>query len=309
MILCCGEALIDMIPRTLADGTACFVPCSGGAVFNTSIALGRLDAHVGMLTALSTDMFGQQLVTDLRASNVATGAILRSDHPSTLAFVQLVEGDASYAFFDAQSAESQLRPSDVPALPPETSALYFGGISLAREPSGDFYAALATGHGADLPIMIDPNIRKGFVQDEAAYRARLQRMMEVAKIVKVSHEDAAWLMPEAGSDAERRTYLGGGNDKIIVITRGGQGATAWLPDGTQVDVPAGRAEVVDTVGAGDTFNAGFLSALHEQGVLGPKALATLSADQLHQALTKAAKVAAITVSRVGANPPWATELA
>ncbi|MEM7438245.1 MAG: carbohydrate kinase [Pseudomonadota bacterium] len=308
MILCCGEALIDMIPQDLPFGNSGFLPVSGGSVFSTSIALGRLDVNAGLLTAISTDMFGDQLMTSLAASNVSTDLIIRSPQPTTLAFVKLVNGQAQYAFFDEQSAERQLRASDVPDLPDSVSALYFGGISLAREPAGDFYAALAQRYQGQMPIMVDPNIRQGFIQDEAAYRARLKTMMGAADIVKVSDEDLAWLIPDQPTDQDRVAALREMGPRLVVLTRGEEGASAWLSEGASVHVPARKMKVADTVGAGDTFNAGFLASLQKQGAFSGSGLQTLTPEVASKAMTYAAKAAGITVSRVGANPPWAREV-
>ncbi|HCI98983.1 MAG TPA: carbohydrate kinase, partial [Sulfitobacter sp.] len=147
MILCCGEALIDMVAAPSLDGPDGFVPHSGGAVFNTAIALGRLGARAGMLTGLSHDMFGDQLADALKASDVDTTHIIRSNRPSALAFVKLEDGQASYSFFDENSAGRMIRPEDMPALPSDVTALFFGGISLASDPSASAYAALLDRQG------------------------------------------------------------------------------------------------------------------------------------------------------------------
>ena len=159
MILCCGEALIDMIAEPTVSGSRGFVPHSGGAVFNTAVALGRLGAPAGLLTGLSSDMFGQQLADALQTSHVDASHVIRSDRPTTLAFVQLEDGHASYNFVDENSAGRMLTPEDMPKQLPAASALYFGGISLACEPCADAYAALLERHGADRAVMLDPNIR------------------------------------------------------------------------------------------------------------------------------------------------------
>ena len=137
MILCCGEALIDMIPTPTEAGLDGFVPHCGGAVYNTAIALGRLGVRTGMLTGLSSDMFGQQLSNGLIASHVDVSHVITSDRPTTLAFVQLVNGHATYDFYDENSAGRMIGQSDMPDLSAEVSALYFGGISLACEPGAD----------------------------------------------------------------------------------------------------------------------------------------------------------------------------
>ena len=163
MILCCGEALIDMIPGPTTGGPDGFVPHSGGAVFNTAIALGRLGARAGLLTGLSTDMFGAQLSDALQASHVNASLCIMSERPTTLAFVRLVEGHATYSFFDENSAARMLNASDMPVLSDEVTALFFGGISLACEPGADAYAALLEREGAQRAVMLDPNIRPGFI--------------------------------------------------------------------------------------------------------------------------------------------------
>ena len=308
MILCCGEALIDMIPVPTGAGRHGYVPHSGGAVFNTAIALGRLGVRTGMVTGLSTDLFGQQLAADLRASHVDTGHIVLSDRPTTLAFVQLTGGHASYSFFDENSAGRMLSPDDLPALPGDVSALYFGGISLACEPGADAYAALLEREGATRAVMIDPNIRPGFIRDPARYRARLDRMVERADIVKVSDEDLNWIFPdERPQDDKVRALLDKG-PTLVIVTRGGDGASGFMACGSETRVPAVQAKIVDTVGAGDTFNAGVLASLFEQGLLRKDAVGSLTPEALRQALDHGARVAAVTVSRAGANPPWAGEI-
>ncbi|SLN36894.1 carbohydrate kinase family protein [Ruegeria meonggei] len=308
MILCCGEALIDMIAAPTVSGEHGFVPHSGGAIFNTAIALGRLDAPVGMLTGLSSDMFGQQLAAALRASHVDASQVIRSDRPTTLAFVQLQDGHATYSFMDENSAGRMLTPEDMPTQLPAVSALYFGGISLACEPCADAYAALLDRHGSDRAVMLDPNIRPGFIQDQTRYRTRLNRMIAQADIVKVSDEDLDWIVPGPESISEKVTLLLQSGPSVIIVTRGGDGASGFLADGSETSVPVQPVQVVDTVGAGDTFNAGVLAELERSDHLTKTALRAIGTDTLRAALTKGAEVAAITVSRAGANPPWAHEL-
>ncbi|MDA7967276.1 carbohydrate kinase [Ruegeria sp.] len=308
MILCCGEALIDMIAEPTVSGAQGFVPHSGGAVFNTAIALGRLGAGVGLLTGLSTDMFGQQLAGALQESHVESSHLIRSDRPTTLAFVKLQDGHATYSFVDENTAGRMLQPEDMPDHLPAATALYFGGISLAVEPCADAYASLLGQHGADRAVMLDPNIRPGFIKDQTRYRTRLNRMIAQADIVKVSDEDLDWIIPGPETHAEKVPQLLQAGPSVVIVTRGGDGASGYLTDGSEVSVPVKSVQVVDTVGAGDTFNAGVLAALDAAGHLTKPALRALPPEALRAALTKGAEVAAITVSRAGANPPWAHEL-
>jgi fructokinase len=156
-------------------------------------------------------------------------------------------------------------------------------------------------------ISLDPNIRPGFVKDEAAYRARLERMIAHADVIKVSDEDLAWLTRGGDFETAAKNWIAGGAS-IVVLTRGENGALAITRSG-RVEVAAPKAKVVDTVGAGDTFNAGLLAGLDRAGLLDKAGLQGISDDDLRPALQLAAKVAAITVSRAGANPPFAHEIA
>ncbi|WP_170333498.1 carbohydrate kinase family protein [Ruegeria arenilitoris] len=308
MILCCGEALIDMIAAPTVSGEQGFVPHSGGAIFNTAIALGRLGVPTGMLTGLSTDMFGTQLAEALQTSHVDTSHVIRSDRPTTLAFVQLQDGQARYNFVDENTAGRMLRPDDMPDQLPAVSALYFGGISLACEPCADAYASLLQRHGSERAVMLDPNIRPGFIKDQTRYRTRLNAMIAQADIVKVSDEDLDWIIPGPESLNEKVPLLLQAGPAVVIVTRGSEGASGYLADGSETSVSVKAVQVVDTVGAGDTFNAGVLAELDRSGHLTKAGLRAMKPADLNAALTLGAEVAAITVSRAGANPPWAHEL-
>ncbi|MEZ5912784.1 MAG: carbohydrate kinase [Paracoccaceae bacterium] len=307
MILCCGEALIDMLPRQTETGESAFAPHAGGSVFNTAIALGRLGAPAGFFSGLSRDLFGQILTAALDGSGVDWHLAALSDRPTTLAFVTLDGGQARYAFYDEGTAGRMLGAADLPAIPDTVSALFLGGISLVCEPAATSYEALALREANRRVVMIDPNIRPGFISDEPAYRARLGRMIAAADIVKISDEDLHWLEgPGAPPDLARR--LLGRGPSIVFLTEGAEGARAVTRD-LDVFEPAHRVAVVDTVGAGDTFNAGVLTALHEAGALTHEALgAGLDEADLRAALSLGVRAAAITVSRAGANPPLRAEL-
>lgn len=307
MILCAGEALIDMLPRETSAGEPAFAPYPGGAVFNTAIALGRLGAPAGFISGISTDLFGEVLEASLAASKVDASLAVRCDRPTTLAFVKLVDGHASYAFYDENTAGRMLAPEDLPSLPPEVTACFFGGISLPVEPSGKAYQALMAEAAKTRVTMIDPNIRPSFIQDEARYRARLSEMVANADIVKVSDEDLHWI-EGAGDTATLVADMMVKGPKLVCITEGAKGVTGYHAGG-QTFVASEKVEVADTVGAGDTFNAGLLAALHQAGALTKSGLSELSDETLAKALTLGSRAAAVTVSRAGANPPWAHELA
>lgn len=306
MILCCGEALIDMLPRTARTGEAAFAPYVGGAVFNTAIALGRLGAPASFFSGISNDLFGRMLSQALATSRVDLAHVRFSDRPTTLAFVHLKDGQASYTFYDENTAGRMLTESDLPTLDERVKALHFSCISLIPEPCGSTYEALMRREHRQRVTMLDPNIRAGFIADKPRHLARMRRMIAMADIVKLSDEDLAWFGESGSHDEIAARWLESG-PRALVLTRGGKGAAGYTRR-CRVEVPARPVEVADTVGAGDTFNAGMLAWLHDKGLLHKPALASLAEADLRDALSFAIAAAAITVSRPGANPPWRHEL-
>lgn len=306
MIVCCGEALIDFLPRNGADGAAVFQPFSGGSIFNVAVALGRLGAKPGFLSGISTDFFGETLVETLHASHVGTDLCMFSDRPTTLAFVTLTDGHARYAFFDEGSAGRMLVEADLPALPVEVDALHFGSISLMSEPGGSTYETLMRNESPSRVISLDPNVRPTLIKDRDAYLARIERMVEMTDIVKFSDDDLEWMAPGGRFEDIAARWLEKGA-KLVILTRGASGATAVTRD-VAVSVPGVTVNVADTIGAGDTFSAGTLARLQADGLLGKEAIAGLTEPQLRAALLYAARAAAITASRPGADPPWLREM-
>ncbi|MCK8463387.1 carbohydrate kinase [Aliiroseovarius sp. S1339] len=308
MIVCCGEALIDMIPSLDRSGEQTFKPHAGGAVFNTAIALGRLGVRSDFLSGISTDLFGKILLGELHKSNVATDLVQLSDRPTTLAFVELTDGHATYVFYDENTAGRMLDPNDLPTIPQAAKAMYFGGISLINEPAADFYLALAMRESRRRVIVADPNIRANFISNEKRYRARLDNLIACVDILKVSDEDLDWIVPGPLTQIEKAKALRERGPEVVVLTRGSAGACAFFGDDKMVEVAVKKVKVADTVGAGDTFNAGFLADLANNHLLDRSRIKTIEAGDLTRALEHGAKVAAITVSRPGANPPWAHEI-
>ncbi|TPM32621.1 carbohydrate kinase [Mesorhizobium sp. B2-3-5] len=306
MILCCGEALIDMLPRTTTEGEPAFAPYVGGAVFNTAIALGRLGAPAGFFSGLSSDLFGGQFRDALGASKVSSTYAHTSPRPTTLAFVKLNNGQATYTFYDENTAGRMLTIDDLPQLGSEIEAMLFGAISLISEPAGSAYEEFMKREHGHRVMMLDPNIRPNFIPDKAKHLRRIRAMMAMADILKLSDEDLHWF-GEAGSHEDVvRNWLDRG-PKLIVVTHGSEGAVGYSKDHAVTVMPE-RVTVVDTVGAGDTFNAGILASLHEQGLLTKAAIGGLTQDAIRKALSLGAKAAAVTVSRAGANPPWRHEI-
>lgn len=306
MILCCGEALIDMLPRESTQGEQAYAPLAGGAVFNTAIALGRLGVPTGFFTGISSDFFGDLLRETLAASQVNSTYCAISDRPTTLAFVRLVNGQARYTFYDENTAGRMLDRDDLPVLHDGVEAMVFGAISLINDPAGAAYESLMAREHKKRVMMLDPNIRPSFIQDRASHAARITHMVEMADIVKLSDEDLEWFGEAGETDEIVARWLKRG-PKLIAITKGGAGAVAYT-ERHKVSVGAPHVQVADTVGAGDTFNAGLLAALHDAAKLTKEVIITLDEDSIRAALTLGVSAAAITVSRPGANPPWRAEL-
>lgn len=302
MIVCCGEALIDFLPRP----GGLYQPLTGGSTANTAIALARLGVPSAFYSGLSTDFFGDSLKQWLKASKVDLKYVKFWDKPSTLAFVKFENGHARYSFFDDNSASRMLTKKDLPKLAADVTVLHFGSISLIPEPGGGTLEAFIKREAARRVISLDPNIRPSVVKDRRLYLARLNRLIPLCDIVKASDEDVKWLTGKDDLTGAARKWLKAGA-KIVAITKGGNGAEAFTKR-FDISLPAARVKIADTVGAGDTFTAGLFTALTKAKRLTKPALATIGEDALREAVAFAIRAAAITCSRPGADPPWAKEL-
>ena len=302
-----GEALVDLVPAvpdaTPAGTLAALHPRLGGGPFNTAVGLARLDVDVSLLTRLSTDAFGDALAARLAEQGVDDALVQRGPEPSTLAVVTVSDtGGARYSFHVAGAADREV--ADPGDLPGDTVAVAVGTLSLLLEPGASVYTALAlreAGRGRFLSL--DPNVRPSLVVDPDALRGRLDALAAVAGLVKLSDEDARWW----GRSPEDLLDLGAA---AVVLTRGADGLGARTLAAGRVDVPAGRGRpLVDTIGAGDSVHAALLAWCHRHDLLGPGRLAGLDAAAWTAGLEYAATAAAITCSRAGAEPPYASELA
>lgn len=301
MILCCGEAVIDMLPTTTPDGAAAFRPVTGGAAVNCAIALARLGQEAGFYGGLSTDQFGLMLSDAMRGEGVDLSRVTPVDAPTTVAFIHPGDGTQAFTFLDEGSAGRGLTPMMLPQLE-GIEALVFGGISLIHKPAAGAFEALMQMAGAGRLILFDPNIRPALIGDqESAYRERLARMMVQADIVKLSDEDIDWLRPDPPEQLLQ------GRAALVVHSHGAHGVTLHSRHGAQ-HLPVSPVRVVDTVGAGDTFNAGLLASLADQGLLSPVALARAGAGEINRAAALGIRAATFSVTRPGANPPTRKEL-
>ncbi|MGK5497129.1 carbohydrate kinase family protein [Streptomyces sp. URMC 125] len=301
MIVVAGEALIDLVPQTRGDALAPLLPARGGGPYNTAVALARLGSDVAFCSRLSTDAFGESLVDRLRREGVDTGLLQRGPEPTTLAVASVgADGSAGYRFYAEGTADRLFRVPD--GLPAATRALSFGTCSLVLEPGASAYEELMR-READRGrfVALDPNVRAGLIPDADAYRRRFEGWLRHVTLLKLSEEDADWL----GGDERAWAEAG---PVAVVVTRGAAGMTVLTRDGKEFSVPGEEVEVVDTIGAGDTVNAALLHALSERGLLSADALGRLGRRGWDEVLGYAARAAAVTCSRAGAEPPHAREL-
>ncbi|MGL4304704.1 MAG: carbohydrate kinase family protein [Mycobacteriaceae bacterium] len=314
MIVVCGESLIDLVPSSRTVESTNFVAQLGGGPFNVAVTLGRLGSQVAFVSRVSTDAFGQRIMQQLVDSEVDISLVQRGPEPSSLAVVGLnCEGSAKYTFYidgtaDRLFADSALGSSIEDSIK-EIKALSFGTLSLILEPGASAYERLLFwGHAQGVLTILDPNIRPMVIDAYGgadAYQERFKAWLPAVDIVKVSEEDAHWLLHDQ-KDGDPRQWLDFGVSAVI-ITSGADGICV-LTQGSRVQVPAVSARVVDTVGAGDTVHGALLAWFDQQGDLSAQAIKNYSDEQWEQALKFAVKAASITVSRPGADPPWAREL-
>ena len=303
MIVVCGEALIDIVPA--ADGTRRPIP--GGGPFNTARALARLGAPTAFLGRLSTDAFGVMLAEQLKADGADLSLVSYGPESTTLAVAELDgQGLAEYEFFVKGTSAPNLTLEMLPTtLPADVRALHIGTLGLVLEPMASTLTEMALREGDHRLVMLDPNIRPRLVTDARAYRERLDGLIAHSTIVKASETDLEWLFPELDTEAGADRLLGLGA-RLVLVTLGAAGALAASSSG-QVRVAAPEVDVVDTIGAGDAFGAAVLAWLHDHDALRSDLM--IDNEQLRSMLSFACLVAAITCTRVGADPPWRAELA
>jgi len=307
MFVVCGEALMDVYTGDATPTGLALDARIGGSPLNVAQGLARLGRPVAFLAGLSTDAFGERLLASLSSEGVDTSLVLRNDAPSTLSVVSVdARGVPRYAFHGTGAADRQLTHDTLPALPSAVRVLQFGSYALAVEPVGSALLALAARERTRRLIAYDPNVRLNVEPDVAQWRTLVDRMVSIAHLVKVSDEDLGLLYPEEPPEQVASRWLGAGA-ALVAVTRGGQGASAWTRT-AKADVPTPQVQVIDTVGAGDTFQAALLTWLDEHDALTPETLAALDSKALAALLGFAAKAAAITCSRRGADMPRRAEL-
>jgi fructokinase len=297
-----GEALVDLV-----DDDGSVRPMAGGGPFNTAIALGRLEVPVGFLGSISRDAYGQMLAERLVDSGVDMSLVRRSDAPTARALVHRErDGGAEYSFEVRGTSLADLSIRDLPVLPDDAWAVHVGTLALAVDPPAAAYEALIQREAETRRIILDPNVRPAIFGDAATYRNRFERLVQLADVVKLSEDDAAWIYPGLRVNEVIELILGFG-PRVVAVTRGKNGAVAASGD-SFVDVAGIPVAVVDTIGAGDTFGAAFIAALMEWEAFGPQALRPIHESALARAVEYAVAASAITCTRAGAVPPSRDEI-
>ena len=307
MILSCGDALIDFVPVRAADGREAIRPAVGGSCLNVAVGVARLGIPTGFVGGISTDLFGRMIADHAAASNVDLRHATRSDHQTTLAFVRLIAGESQYAFYDTETASANwtYRRGSIPF--DAIDAVHVGSTTLVHDRGAAEAGALIADAKATATISFDPNCRPNLVHDQPAYRARMGAFAANADIVRMSDVDFEYLFGEEDFAASAAALLAQGAS-LIVITRGTNGALAWHRTAGAIEVSAPAVDVVDTIGAGDSFQAALLFALHQLKRIERARLQTVGADDLRRALSFACKCAALTCTRAGADPPRRDEI-
>jgi fructokinase len=302
-----GEALIDLAPCQGENDA--YLARPGGSPFNVAVGLARLGQPTALAARLSTDPFGSLLRRHLEHSAVDPRYLLAAPQPSTIALLDLSEGEADYKF-STGGPDFEWSPSDLAFLPDGACAVHFGSLASWLPPGDRAIDAAMSRLKADGAVLVsyDPNVRPQLLTNPRAAREQVERSVALAHVVKASSDDVRYLYRGYDLSTIARTWLHLGA-KLVVLTLGAQGSTAWTQSGLILSRPAFRSAVADTVGAGDAFTSGLLDSLARLALLEPERLTVgLDPPKLAALLDAASLVAGLTCSRTGADPPWRAEV-
>src|SRR5712672_1617556 len=290
MLLSCGDALIDFLPVKSADGRDAVVPVVGGSCLNIAVGMARLGAQAGFVGGISTDLFGRMIADHAFASQVELRYATRSEHQTTLAFVRTVAGEPQYAFYDEGTASGNwiYRRGSIPF--DQIEAIHVGSTTLADDNGAAHALAMLEDARGSVSISFDPNCRPKLVRHKARYVERMNAFATIADIVRMSDVDFEFLYGGGDHAGRAKSFIEAGAS-LVVVTRGIKGAQAWHKEAGVVEVEAPTVDVVDTIGAGDSFQAALLFALRALGLIGRQALAQMNSDELARVLLFASSCA------------------
>jgi len=307
-VLVCGEAIIDLFVD-VADGEMRAKPVLGGSPFNVAIGLARLDVPTSFFGGLSGDSFGAAIRARLLAERIDTRHAVATDRLTTISVVGMdATGRPTYAFHGEGKADRSVGIADLPAtLDDDIRALVMGSYTLAVEPVAEAYLALARREAGRRLISIDPNLRPTVTPNIDRWRHQFAAFLPCASIIKASDEDLDIAFPGVAHHDLVAGWFAVGV-ALCVVTRGANGAVAWRPGHEPIIVGGRNVELVDTVGAGDSFHAALLARLDRIGALSRHAVTALDDSCLADALAFAVTASAVTCTRLGADPPRSAEL-
>jgi fructokinase len=294
-----GESLTDIVHRS--GEPAAEYP--GGSPMNVAVALARLGHTSHLLTRIGRDERGEAIRRHVESSRVLLTPGSVDERPTSTARADIGSDGAAQYTFDLEW------DPDPSGLPSPVDAVHTSSIAAVLAPGSDVVASVLDRFRAGSTLSYDPNVRPDLMGEASQVRPVIEGLIRRCDIVKSSDEDIAWLYGTDDVEDVAASWRDLG-PSVVAMTRGGEGAVGFGPDG-RIPIAPVRVEVADTVGAGDTYSAGILHALSARDLLGAgrrDALAGASAEVLQEVLSEAAALAAITVSRAGANPPWADEL-
>ena len=307
MFLSCGEALFDLFPSAETDTGFMFDARIGGSPFNVAIGLSRLGRDSALFTCLSSDPLGRRLERTLKDEGVDTTWVVNKRNQTTLALVGLgPNGVPQYSFYGHDAADCSVGETDLPELPRSVAAMHFGSYSLVVEPTGSSLLELALRTHERRLISFDPNPRLNVEPDVGRWRRRVEAFSELADLIKASDEDLETLFPgdDIHSAVSRWSSRG---VQLVVVTRGSEGALVSLR-GEVFETSGRTVDVIDTVGAGDSFQAALLCGLDELGKATKSGLSVVSLDECRKVVDFATAAAAMTCTRRGADLPRRSDL-
>jgi len=298
-----GDALIDL-PTT---GNLEFRGFVSGSSLIVATAAQRLGLPTALATRLGGDFFAEAILRYLRGNGLDLSLLEQGPEPTTLAFVLNQGGRTRYAFRNEGAADTRYAPPSDLRLPQGVQALHFGSIALLFEPAASSILGVVRAHRDACLVHFDPNVRPTLIPDRARYLEQFAAWLALAHWVKLSREDLEFLQPQRDEAEAAREWLGRG-PRAVVVTDGAAGARLYRPGREVLWVRAPEVEVVDTIGAGDTFSGATLVALLERGLSSPSALETAEDEVLLEVLGFAARAAALNCTRAVCNPPTRAEL-
>lgn len=308
MFLVCGEALFDLFLRPSADGALSLAAVPGGSPFNVALGLARLGQHAEFFSGLSSDLMGRRLTAFMEKESIGTAYAVSSSQPTALSIVGLnADGGPDYAFYGDFPAYQAITEADLPQLAADICIIHMGSIATALEPVASALAALAERERGARLISYDPNVRPTIEPDLDVWRRSFERLTAAAHLTKVSAEDLALLYPGQTYEDTARKLLADGA-RLVVITQGAEGAKGWTRN-SHAASPARPVQVIDTVGAGDSYQAALLAGLAEMGCTNPDTLDAVGADTLARLLEFSGQAAALTCGKRGADLPRRTDIA